>query len=103
MVRIERLPDGQIHILTVGEHRFRLRGAPRVASEGYLVGDVEIATDETLATDVPGDLAANVTEEFQKYRASALKLAGRSQAESATFRVATDAVRLSYQVAALLQ
>jgi hypothetical protein len=42
-----------------------------------------------------------VTEEFQKYRASALKLAGRPQSEP--FDVESDPVRLSYQVAASLQ
>jgi Lon protease-like protein len=99
MVRIDRLPDGQMHILTVGEHRFRLRGAPRVGPEGYLVGDIEISVDESFA--VPSELASDVTQEFQKYRASALKLAGRPQPD--TFEVETDPVRLSYQVAASLQ
>jgi Lon protease-like protein len=99
MVRIERLPDGQMHILTVGEQRFRLRGAPRLAPEGYLVGHVELAMDER--PDVPSELASNVTQEFQKYRAAALKLAGRPQPE--TFEVESDPVRLSYQVAASLQ
>jgi uncharacterized protein len=103
MVRIDRLPDGQMLILTVGEHRFRLQGAPRLASEGYLVGDVQISTDETLATDLPSNLTGQVADEFEKYRASALKLAGRSQAESDTVQVESDPVRLSYQVAASLQ
>ena len=100
MMRIDRLPDGQMHILSVGEQRFRLRGAPRLAPEGYLIGDVEIAVDEPLA-DVPGDLAAEVAEQFQKYRASAVKLAGRPQPDA--FQVESDPVRLSYQVAASLQ
>jgi Lon protease-like protein len=99
MVRIDRLPDGQMHILTVGEHRFRLRGPARQAPEGYLIADVEIAADES--TEVPTELASNVMQEFQKYRAAALKLAGRPQSE--TFELETDPVRLSYQVAASLQ
>jgi Lon protease-like protein len=102
MVRIDRLPEGQMHILTIGEHRFRLRGAPRLAPEGYLLGDVEITTDEPVLAEVPGDLTSDVAAEFQKYRASALKnLAGRPQAD--TFQVEADPVRLSYQVAASLQ
>jgi Lon protease-like protein len=100
MVRIDRLPDGQMHILTVGEHRFRLRGPARQAPEGYLIGDVEIAADES--TEVPGELASAVTQEFEKYRAAALKLAGRPQS-SDSFQMETDPVRLSYQVAASLQ
>ena len=100
MIRIDRLPDGQMHILTLGEHRFRLRSAPRVAPEGYLIGDIEISVDASV--DVPGELASDVTQEFQKYRASALKLAGRPQ-EPDAFTVESDPVRLSYQVAASLQ
>jgi Lon protease-like protein len=100
MVRIDRLPDGQMHILAVGERRFRLRGAPRLAPEGYLVGDVVIAVDEAVA-EAPGDLTAQVTDEFRKYRASAFKLAGRPQPD--VFEVERDPVRLSYQVAASLQ
>ena len=101
MLRVDRLPDGQMHIVTVGQHRFRLRGAPRVTTDGYLVGDVEIAVDETPAAEVPGALTAHVTEEFHKYRASALRLAGRPQSDS--FQVESDPVRLSYQVAASLR
>jgi Lon protease-like protein len=100
MVRIDRLPDGQMHILTVGEHRFKLRGAPREAPEGYLLGNVEIVVDQS--SEVPSDLASNVADEFQKYRAAALKLAGRQQSSEA-LQVETDPVRLSYQVAASLQ
>jgi Lon protease-like protein len=100
MVRIDRLPDGQMHILTVGEQRFRLRGAPRLAPEGYLTGDVELAEDASV--DVPGELASYVRQEFEKYRAAALKLAGRPQGSDA-FQMETDPVRLSYQVAASLQ
>src|SRR5438105_13321345 len=41
MVRVGRLPDGPMTILTVGEQRFRLMGPARLMPEGYLVGDVE--------------------------------------------------------------
>jgi uncharacterized protein len=100
MVQIDRLPDGQMHILSVGEQRFRLRRAPRLAPEGYLLGDVEIVDDDS--ANVPADLASDVTREFEKYRAAALKLAGRQPAGE-SFEVETDPVRLSYQVAASLQ
>ena len=40
MLRIDRLPDGRMTILTIGEQRFRLQGPARVMSEGYLVGDI---------------------------------------------------------------
>src|SRR5215510_2241307 len=40
MHRVERMPDGQMFILTMGEQRFRLINPARVMAEGYLVGDV---------------------------------------------------------------
>src|SRR5947209_18080409 len=69
MVRVDRLPDGQMHILSVGEHRFRLQGAPRLAPEGYLLGDAEIVVDETAGPAVSSELTRQVAEEFRKYRA----------------------------------
>src|ERR1051326_598837 len=42
MVRIDRIPDGQMHVLTIGEQRFRLVGPARTMPEGYLVGDVRL-------------------------------------------------------------
>src|ERR1700680_2611612 len=41
MLRVDRMPDGQMTILTVGEQRFRLTNPARVMPEGYLVGDVQ--------------------------------------------------------------
>src|SRR5438132_13161867 len=40
MVRLDRQPDGRMNILTIGQTRFRLVGAPRLRPEGYLVADV---------------------------------------------------------------
>src|SRR5262249_49143254 len=45
MVRVDRIPDGRMHILTVGEQRFRLVGSARVMPEGYLVGDVQMLAE----------------------------------------------------------
>jgi Lon protease-like protein len=101
MVRIDRLPDGRMNILCVGEHRFRLQGPPRVASEGYLLGDAEIVTEEAVG-EVPGQLAGQVADEFQKYRSEALKLSGRPAPEHPV-ELPGDPVRLSFQVAAALQ
>src|SRR6266851_1687322 len=61
MLRIDRLPDGRMTILTIGEQRFRLQGPARVMSEGYLVGDVRQLPD-TPAVVVPPDLVAGVGE-----------------------------------------
>src|SRR6266571_7748271 len=46
MLRVDRLPDGRMTILTIGEQRFRLQGPARVMSEGYLVGDVRLLPDQ---------------------------------------------------------
>src|SRR5579859_3037980 len=47
MVRVDRIPDGRMHILTIGEQRFRLLGHARAMAEGYLVGDVQLLSDES--------------------------------------------------------
>src|SRR5947209_3138295 len=73
MLRVDRLPDGEMAILTVGEQRFRLLGPPRVMPEGYLEGDVRLASDDAQAP-VPADLVASVTDEFQKYQAAILAM-----------------------------
>src|SRR5439155_6003177 len=46
MLRIDRLPDGRMKILTIGEQRFLLQGRARAMSEGYLVGDVRLVSDQ---------------------------------------------------------
>src|SRR6202023_2957654 len=55
MLRVDRLPDGQMLILTVGEQPVRLVGPARVMPEGYLVGDVRMLADEP-STPIPADL-----------------------------------------------
>src|SRR5215831_17790487 len=63
MVRVDRIPDGRMHILTIGEQRFRLLGQARVMPEGYLVGDVALLPEPAPAT-VESGLVDNVTQEF---------------------------------------
>src|ERR1044071_7959382 len=75
MVRVDRLPDGRMTILTIGETRFRLAGQPRVMPEGYLVGDVQMLVDAS-ATVAP-ELVSNVTDELTKYERSAISLSGQ--------------------------
>src|SRR5688572_17020274 len=65
MLRIDRLPDGQMNILTVGEQRFHLLGPARTMPEGYLAGDVRLLLDAP--ADVPPDLVTGVADEFRKY------------------------------------
>ena len=66
MLRIDRLPDGQMNILSVGEQRFRLLRPARVMPEGYLMGDVELLSETTAA--VPDDLIQSLGDEFRTLR-----------------------------------
>jgi Lon protease-like protein len=100
MVRVDRMPDGRMTILTIGETRFRLLGAARVMPEGYLVGDIRLLPDAPAAA-VPPELVAGVAEEFGKYQASALAMSGSKEAGTPP-ELPTDPTRLSYQVAATL-
>src|SRR5579871_1675665 len=63
MVRVDRIPDGRMHILTVGEQRFHMTSQPRVMPEGYLVADVEMLPDPPAAS-VDAGLIKSVTQEF---------------------------------------
>jgi Lon protease-like protein len=99
MVRVDRIPDGQMHILTVGEQRFRLIGPSRALSEGYLVGDVELLTDPPGA--VESTLLASVTEEFTRYQQAILGLTGRGDPVKAP-ELPKDPARLSYRIASTL-
>jgi Lon protease-like protein len=100
MVRVDRIPDGQMHILTIGEQRFRLIGQARVVPQGYLVGDVELLPDRA-AGAVESNLVASVTQEFTRYQQAILGLTGRTDPVSAP-DLPADPVRLSYRIAATL-
>jgi Lon protease-like protein len=99
MRRVDRLPDGRMHIETIGEQRFRLLGQARVMEEGYLVGDARLLSDGA-SQPVADDLVRSVAAEFAKYEQA--RLAGR-QAPPRRAELARDALRLSYQVAAGLR
>jgi Lon protease-like protein len=102
MLRIDRLPDGRMTILAIGEQRFRLQGAARVIAEGYLVGDVRLLSDE-VTEPVAGDLVSSITDEFGKYHAAALSFQQSRSGETVTPpALPTDPVRLSFRVAATL-
>jgi Lon protease-like protein len=101
MIRVERLPDGRMNILSVGEQRFRLLGPPRVMPEGYLVGDVRLLDDDESAEAVPPELVSSVADEFGKYQA-ALLARTRRQSPLAPPPAPRDPLRLSYHVATAL-
>jgi Lon protease-like protein len=100
MVRVDRIPDGQMHILTVGEQRFRLIGAARALPEGYLVADVQLLPDVP-ASNVDSTLMGLVTQEFTRYQQAVLGLTGRGDPLRAG-ELPKDPLRLSYRIAATL-
>jgi len=100
MVRVDRIPDGRMHILTVGEQRFRVMGPTRVMPEGYLVGDVQMLPEPEAAA-VEADLVSGITRDFTRYQQAIMALTGRGDAGDAP-ELPSDPVRLSYRVAATL-
>lgn len=100
MVRVDRIPDGQMHIMTIGEQRFRMLGQARVMPEGYLVGDVTLLP-EPAAAAVESGLVQSVTQEFTRYQQAIMGLTGRADPVSAP-ELPSDPVRLSYRIAATL-
>lgn len=100
MVRVDRIPDGRMHILSIGEQRFRLLGPARVMPEGYLVGDIQFLSEEPTATVEPR-LVAQVTQEFMRYQQAVLGLTGRAD-PARTAELPKDPQRLSYHIAATL-
>jgi Lon protease-like protein len=100
MVRVDRIPDGQMHILTIGEQRFRLIRPARVLPEGYLVGDVQFLSDAPIGA-VDSGLMASVTQEFTRYQRAILGLTGRADPVRAA-ELPKDPLRLSYRIAATL-
>lgn len=96
MRRVDRLPDGRMHIQTIGEQRFRLLGPARVMAEGYLAGDAQLLSDDA-GRSVPDALVRSVAAEFARYEQA--RLAGR-QPPREPAELPRDPLQLSYQVAA---
>src|SRR5579859_1918313 len=71
MLRVDRLPDGRMTILTIGEQRFRLQGPARLMPEGYLVGDVRMLADR-VSEPVAAELVSTIAQEFSTYQTAAL-------------------------------
>lgn len=97
MMRVDRLPDGRMNILTIGEQRFRLLGPARVLPEGYLIGDAELLPEQS-APIVATDLVKSVTREFTRYQQATLALSGQREPPE----LPADPVRLSYRIATTL-
>jgi Lon protease-like protein len=94
ITRLQRLPDGRMNLLALGESRFRLLEAPRPTP--YLVAQVE--TIPPVSAALPEDLAQSARDELNQY----FELMGR---EAPTFDELGKfpAEELSFQVASVLK
>jgi Lon protease-like protein len=99
MVHIDRLPDGQMNILSVGGRRFRLLGPARVMTEGYLVGTIRLLDDDP-APRVSPELVSGVCDEFATYCRALLRMAGST--DKGPPDLPADPLELSYRVASML-
>jgi Lon protease-like protein len=97
LVRVDRLPDGRMNILSVGEHRFRLLGPARVTAESYLVGDVRFLPEQ--ARSVAPELVRALTQEFAQYQTAVLSMTQR-QSPQPLSELPSDPLALSYHVGA---
>ena len=91
--QVEEHPDGRFDLLTVGAHRFAVKGLEH--DRPYLVGLVELLPDEEPAD--PAGLDAAVRTSYDDYLA-ALQAAGAGPLEVPA--LPADSLGLSYEVAA---
>jgi Lon protease-like protein len=88
---------GQIHLMAVGEQRFRIEETLR--ERPYIIARVELLAAEVSA-EVPTELVTQVREAFQKYVQAAMGLRG-GWSEKVEFP--SDPVHLSYFIGGALQ
>jgi Lon protease-like protein len=93
---VESLENDALHIMAVGQERFRLTGL--LQSEPYLVGEVELL-GEAPGVTAPRELYSELRELFGDYLHVILQLLGQPQAE---MTVPDDPAKLSYMIAAHL-
>lgn len=101
ILEIDRLPEGRMNILAVGEQRFRLRDEPSVSPDGYLAAPATIVTQEA-QLEVPEELVGKVRERVVRYIDGIARMAGKpAPAELKQF--SDEPATLSFQVASILQ
>ena len=89
--------DGQIHLMAVGEQRFRIEETLR--ERPYIIARVELLKAE-VAAEVPADLVTRASTAFREYVQTAMGLRG-GWSEKVEFP--SDPVHLSYFIGGSLQ
>jgi uncharacterized protein len=97
ITRVERLPEGRLHLVAAGERRFRI--ARLQASRPYLVAEIEWLVDPD-ADSAPGDLVEQVRTELSRYLDRLFDLMDQ---EREAVELPSEAARLSFVTAAVLQ
>jgi Lon protease-like protein len=97
----ERLPDGRMNLLTVGERRFRIVEYVE-SGQPYLLGSIQLWDDEpTEVANLP-ELVNEVQRNFVDYLTLIMSLADRVLTAS-HFQLPSNPSHLSYHVASNLQ
>ena len=95
IAQLERLPEGQMNLIAVGEDRFRL--LEQLDGQPYAVGRVSILDE--LAESVAEGLAGRVAERFRRY----LRVLGLPREQAEALELPAEPRALSYTVGAALK
>lgn len=95
IAQVERLPEGRLSLLAVGEQRFRI--IEQLEGQPYAMGRVQLIEDSPSA--VPTHLAERAVSLFRRYLAAN----GLSDEQAEELRVPEEPLALSYLIAAMLK
>jgi uncharacterized protein len=97
ITRVERLPEGRLHLVSVGERRFRI--ARLQAGRPYLVAEIEWLADPD-ADSTPQELVEQVRTGLSSYLDRLFELMDQ---EHEAIELPSEPERLSFVAAAVLQ
>lgn len=101
ILELERLPEGRMNIVAIGEQRFTLLTDPAPAEDGFLLARVRLVTRED-APSVPLTLMQAVATQLELYVNAVTSIAG-AEALNDVPVLASDSVTLSFRVGAALK
>ncbi len=99
IVGLDRLPGGEMNIMTIGTQRFRILSYS-TEKKPYIVGDVEVLGEEPRAATTAGDLVSSVGAMAQRYTAM---LQALSEQPLTPLRMPNSPEDISYLVGAILK
>ena len=99
IIEVDRLEDGRMNLITLGQHRFEIMEIRRELP--YLVGQFRVLEGDD--TETPEDAETRVVRAIQLYRAYESLLAELVPQWKAVEEIPTTPDHLSYQIATRLQ